>query len=51
MNSNTQTDLEFLDRAVLFFSLLGMHGPFGRQTHLELSNVGYFSQYYIVEAG
>ena len=53
MNIDTQTDLAFPDRAVPFFSLFGMHGPFGTQTlhHVELRDVGDFVQYFIVEAG
>ena len=32
MNINTQTDLAFPERAVPFFFLLEVQGPFGRQT-------------------
>ena len=33
--NNTQMDLAFPDRAVLFLCLLGMHGPFGGQNSSE----------------
>ena len=42
---NKQTDLAFPDRAVPFFCL------YLETNSLELRNIGYFVQYYIVEAG
>ena len=50
MSINTQTDLAFPDRAVLFFACTWNARSVWEPNSSELRN-GYFVQYYIVEAG